>query len=446
MKTPIFDFVRGYADADPVRFHMPGHKGRGPLGCEALDITEVHGADVLSHAEGIIAESEANATELFGTAHSFYLTEGSTLAIKTMLALAIADAAEDGRSTVLAARNAHKAFVCAAALLDFDVRWIYPDSATHLCGGQPSADEVEAMLASTEQKPAALYLTSPDYLGNTADVAAISAVCRRYGVALLVDNAHGAYLRFLSPSRHPIDLGATMCCDSAHKTLPVLTGGAYLHVSKSADPAYIERARATMAVFATTSPSYLILSSLDLCNRYLADGYAARLADCVKTLDGVKKRISDLGFTVLASEPLKLVIDAARAGYTGDVLADRLHAGGIEVELSDRDVTVLMASPENTARDYERLYSLLSKLSVGAPILRNTLLPEAGERCMSIRRAMLARRETVSVADAVGRICATPTVSCPPAIPIVISGERIGACAVALFEAYGIERVDVVVE
>lgn len=446
MRTPIWDFVRRYADADPVRFHMPGHKGCGALGCEPLDITEIHGADVLSHAEGIIAESEASATALFGTAHSFYSTEGSTLAIKTMLALVIAGAKRGERSTVLAARNAHKAFVYAAALLDFDVHWIYPESAEHLCGGQPSADEVDKLLSSMEQKPVALYLTSPDYLGNMADVASISTVCKRYGVPLLVDNAHGAYLQFLSPSRHPIALGATMCCDSAHKTLPVLTGGAYLHVSRDADAAYIERARATMAVFATTSPSYLILSSLDLCNRYLADGYAERLAESVARLERVRKQIADMGFSVSVREPQKLVIDAARAGYAGDELADRLREGGVEVEFSDRDVVVLMASPENTDRDYERLCALLSAIPIGKPNARKVLLPEAGERCMSIREAIFARRETVSVGESLGRICATPTVSCPPAIPIAISGERIGARAVAIFSAYGIDQIDVVVE
>lgn len=446
MRTPIWDFVRQYADTDPVRFHMPGHKGHGPLGCERLDITEVKGADVLSHAEGIIAESEGNATELFGTAHSFYSTEGSTLAIKTMLALAISDTARGERPTVVASRNAHKAFLYAAALLDFDVRWLYSASASHLCGGQPSAVEVDTVLASMEKKPAALYLTSPDYLGNIADVALISAVCKRHGVPLLVDNAHGAYLRFLSPSRHPIDLGATMCCDSAHKTLPVLTGGAYLHIARDADPAYTARARAAMALFATTSPSYLTLSSLDLCNRYLADGYAERLAACIARVEQTKKRLAELGFPILESEPLKIVIDASRAGYTGDDLAERLRAGGIEVELSDRDVAVLMASPENSENDYCRLCTVLSEIPLGEPILHETLLPEVGERCMSIREAMLARRETVSAADAVGRICATPTVSCPPAIPIVISGERIGAHAVKLFAMYGIDRVDVLTE
>ncbi len=441
MTTPIFDFVRAYADAEPVRFHMPGHKGVSRLGCESLDITEVEGADVLSHADGIIAESEANATALFGTAHTYYATEGSTLAIKTMLALVTAG---KPRATVFAARNAHKAFIYAAALLDFDVRWLYPREASHLCTCQLTADEVETALETAIEPPAAVYLTSPDYLGNEADVAGISAVCKRYGVPLLVDNAHGAYLKFLSPTRHPIDLGATMCCDSAHKTLPVLTGGAYLHISKDADASFVKRARASMALFASTSPSYLLLSSLDLCNRYLSEGYAERLSACIERIDGVKKRIRNLGFEVAESEPLKIVVRAGSAGYRGDELAAHLRKCGIEGELADRDVTVLMVTPENKDSDYNRLLEAFSEISPKEPITEALPSIGEGERVLSIREAMLCDRETVSVTDAVGRICATPSVSCPPAVPIVVSGERIVARDVERFLHYGIERVDVV--
>ena len=132
MRTPIFDFVKAYADSNTSRFHMPGHKGKGPLGCERLDITEIDGADVLSHAEGIIAESERCAAELFGTAGTFYSAEGSTLCIKAMLAMAVGISREGKIARVLAARNAHKAFIYACAMLDIDVEWIYPDQAEHL--------------------------------------------------------------------------------------------------------------------------------------------------------------------------------------------------------------------------------------------------------------------------------------------------------------------------
>lgn len=248
MKTPIADFVGSYAARGGARFHMPGHKGKPFLGIKAadtggdlhfleqMDITEVSGADVLHDATGIIWESECNATALFGSRHTFYSTEGATLAVQAMLALVAMELPRGTRVHFLAARNAHKSFLYGAALLDADITWLYPARNAHLCECPLTPDDVKNALSGCKNKPHAVYLTSPDYLGNVADVAGIAAVCDEYGVPLLVDNAHGAYLAFTAPVCHPLALGATICADSAHKTLPVLTGGAYLHIAKKAPP------------------------------------------------------------------------------------------------------------------------------------------------------------------------------------------------------------------
>ena len=294
MNTPIADFVREYADLGASRLHMPGHKGRAFLGCEAYDITEIAGADSLYEAGGIIAKSEANAARLFGARRTFYSTEGSSQCIRAMLYLLITrwarrqkqagkgaiqtgDEPADGREKlagvrrtckrplVLAGRNAHKAFLYAAALLDFDVRWLYPTGENaSLCACAVSPEALARELDALDAPPAAVYVTSPDYLGNQCDITSLAAVCHSRGVPLAVDNAHGAYLRFLSPSRHPLDLGADICCDSAHKTLPVLTGGAYLHIARGASEGLEDCARQALALFGSTSPSYLTLASLDL--------------------------------------------------------------------------------------------------------------------------------------------------------------------------------------
>ena len=232
METPIADFVRRYADSGMVRAHMPGHKGKPFLGCEALDITEIRGADSLYEADGMILYSESHAGELFGSGRTVYSTEGSSQCIRAMLYLALT--CGNGSRTVVAARNVHRSFVYAAALLDFEIVWLWPECSTSLCGCLVSAETLERTLATLPAPPAAVYLTSPDYLGSVADISALAEVCRKYGTLLAVDNAHGAYLRFLEPSCHPLDLGADLCCDSAHKTLPALTGGAYLHISRAA--------------------------------------------------------------------------------------------------------------------------------------------------------------------------------------------------------------------
>lgn len=446
MKTPIFDFVKDYAESDRSRFHMPGHKGRPFVGCEELDITEVEGADVLSQARGIIAQSEGYAAELFGTAHSFYSTEGSTLCIKAMLSLAAKNAPRGQRRRILAARNVHKAFVYGCGLLDLDVSWIYPERAGHLCSCQVTAEQIERRLQNEEDLPIAVYITSPDYLGNVADIEGIAKVCHDYRLPLLVDNAHGAYLKFFSPTKHPIALGADICCDSAHKTFPVLTGGAYLHISKGADPRYGETARDMMAVFATTSPSYLILQSLDLCNRYLSEGYSERLRECAEKIDRVKAQIRGRGFVVEDTEPLKITVNAAASGFVGEELAEHLRRYRIEPEFADREYLVLMASPETRDIDFERLLSAFETISpkkAHAAEEQLTVCPL--EAVMSIRDAIFAPCEPIPTALAEGRICGAPTVSCPPAIPIVISGERITREAVELFNSYGIDTVKVVI-
>ena len=199
MNTPIADFLKSYAGSGMSRLHMPGHKGRGPMGCEAMDITEVAGADALYEADGIIAQSEANAAAIFGTRRTLYSTEGSSLCIRAMLYLAVSRRKTGRTPVVLAARNVHKSFVYAAALIGFDIVWIWPKGRSSICSCPVSAEELESVLRGLDEPPAAVYLTSPDYLGGMQDVRALAEVCHRHDTILTVDNAHGAYLHFCSP-------------------------------------------------------------------------------------------------------------------------------------------------------------------------------------------------------------------------------------------------------
>ena len=437
MTTPIVDFVRSYAQSGTARLHMPGHKGRCFLGCEPWDITEIHGADALYEAEGILAESEQNAAALFGSQRTCYSTEGSSQCIRAMLYLAVA---ASGSHTVVAARNVHRAFVSAAALLDLEIRWLWPEESRSLCGCPISPAQLEETLHSLPEPPAAVYLTSPDYLGGMAQIPALAQVCHQHGTLLLVDNAHGAYLRFLQPSLHPLDLGADLCCDSAHKTLPVLTGGAYLHLSPTAPAQLGPLAKSALGLFGSTSPSYLTLASLDLCNRYLAEGYPQRLAEAVERLAELRERLTAAGWRVEPSDPLRVTVAAPR-GVTGQELAGQLRRQGVECEYADRDFLVLMATPENTPEELAQAAAALGQCPGEA---NPPQLPLArGERACSIRQAAFAPRETVDAAHSLGRVCGLPTVGCPPAIPIAVSGERITPEALALFAYYGIEQVEV---
>ena len=446
--TPIVDFVRRYAQSGTSRLHMPGHKGQSLLGFEPWDITEIKGADELYGADGIIAQSEANATRLFGTVHTYYSTEGSSQCIRAMLCLALQAAPAAGqRPVLLAARNAHKALLYAAALLDFDIQWLWPapQDAGALCSCPVSAAKLTGALQGLAQqgkRPFGVYITSPDYLGGVQDIAALAEVCKDFGVPLLVDNAHGAYLRFLPQGgQHPIALGAAMCCDSGHKTLPVVTGGAYLHLGKNAPIQDEAAVRNALALFGSTSPSYLTLASLDLCNRYLADGYRDRLREMCGRLEEARKALTAAGWQVEPSDPLWLTVKAP-AGMTGGQLANRLRESGVECEYADLDFLVLMLTPENRAADIERLlHAFGTNDAVYAP--QPTLPLARGERVCSVRAALFAPRETVPAAQSLSRVCGAPTVGCPPAIPIAVSGEQIGPEALELFRRYGVEQVEV---
>ena len=469
MTTPIVDFVRRYAQSGTSRLHMPGHKGQSLLGFEPWDITEIKGADELYGADGIIAQSEANATRLFGTVHTYYSTEGSSQCIRAMLCLALQAAPAAGqRPVLLAARNAHKALLYAAALLDFDIQWLWPapQDAGALCSCPVSAAKLTGALQGLAQqgrKPFGIYVTSPDYLGGVQDIAALAEVCKDFGVPLLVDNAHGAYLRFLPQGgQHPIALGAAMCCDSGHKTLPVVTGGAYLHLGKNAPVQDEAAVRNALALFGSTSPSYLILQSLDKCNQILSEGYPLRLLQCCGHLTRLRRELNEAaaakhcpGPLALESEPLKVTLDAAVLGLSGTELAEKLRAAKIECEYADPRYLVLMFTPDNPPQDFERLSAAV--LRIAEELAGPVTLPEetAGEfaelerglhrRC-TIRQAVFAPQEQLPAEQAVGRICAMPTVSCPPAIPIVVSGEQITPAAAAWMKRYHVEEVSVIRE
>ena len=446
METPICDFVRRYATDNALRLHMPGHKGRGALGMEQLDITEIDGADSLYEAVGIIRQSEKNAGALFGC-ETFYSTEGSSQCIRAMLYLAALHAKQGGRKPLIAAaRNVHKTFLSAAALLGLDVMWLYPREQDSYLSCKLEAEELEGSLSQAAVKPAAVYLTSPDYLGGLVDVRSLSEVCHRHGVLLIVDNAHGAYLRFLRPSRHPIDLGADICCDSAHKTLPVLTGGAYLHVSKAAPPIFVQQTKNALALFGSTSPSYLILQSLDNANAYLAQGYSDRLAAFLPQVQALKDRLGRHGYCLRGEEPLKLTISTKPYGYEGRQLAQLLLEKNIVCEFADPDLVVMMLTPEIAETGLNRLEAALLSIPKRTGI---THMPPAFHPCeavMSIRDAALSHCETRPVKDSVGRILAAATVGCPPAVPIVACGERIDEAALPCFSYYGIEACTVVMD
>ena len=423
--TPIFDFLRRYEQSGVSRLHMPGHKGNPPKlpGGEklpfSLDITEIKGADALFEAEGVIGRSEEIAAGLFGVKSTCYSAGGSTLSILGMVRTAYSLGGK-----ILAARNCHVAFVRACILLDWQPLWLLPEyDGEHGLFRPVTAGEVAAAM-DTDPEIKAVYLTSPDYYGGMTDIAAIAREVHKRGGILLVDNAHGAHLRSLPEDKHPMTLGADLCCDSAHKTLPVLTGGGYLHCNLDIPK---ETLKANMALFGSTSPSYLILASLDLCNAYLAGQAREDFAAMCRRVSKTEGILREKGVPLLhwKEDPAKITIDCRKCGWTHEKMAAFLRENQMEPEFAGGGKIILMVSPQTPERDFARLEEAFSGFVPGAPIPYGPEKP-CPKPVLTLRQAEFSPWERIPVEDALGRIAAESVITCPPAIPVAAAGERIG--------------------
>lgn len=444
MNTPIYTFLQNYAKGHPLRMHMPGHKGAAPVpelaSAYTYDLTEIAGADSLFEAEGIIAESEKNTAGLFGSRETVYSCGGSTLCIQAMLYLM----RQEGRR-VVAARTVHRAFLNACVLLGMEITWVYPSKSHGILSGAYTAEDFERVLSALGDTPACVYITSPDYLGHMTDIRAIAEVSHRHSAPLLVDNAHGAHLAFLEENRHPIALGADLCCDSAHKMLPCLTGCAYLHTSREE---YAGRLKGAMSMFGSTSPSYLMLLSLDLCSRFLAEDCRAHLRRVTRAADGLREKFREkFVFASKGGDTLHLSIDTAAMGCDGRKLAAQLEQMGCYAEYAGREAVVLLLSAWESEENLERLDECLWACicTPEGTAEKPPVFPQPEVKC-GVREAALSESEVIPVSRALGRVCAGVRVPCPPAVPIVISGEWIDMQAMKTLSYYGIEEVEVIKE
>ncbi len=442
VSTPIYDYLVQYAHNNDLRMHTPGHKGKGLdhwlAAAYPLDIAAGSNADSLNAADGVIAESERNAAALFGAGATLYSTNGTALCIQAMLM----QMKREGR-TILAGRNAHCSMLNACILLDLPVRWMYPKDRM-LLSGAISAQAVQFALANCKS-PACVYLTTPDLLGTIADIKAIAEICARHNARLLVDNTQGTHLALIEPSLHPIALGADFCCDSYADLLPGLTGAACLHCKNPADAPLL---RSAMAMFGTEKPSYLILASMDLCNRYLDTQAGHDVAAVARRLERMRNHLRNQ-FRFRRGDPFHVCICAGESGYRGTDLAAWLAAKGIRCEYADADFVVLLCSPKTPVQDIERLQTVLEGCDL--PRTVNPLRYEPHAMPMLFAKlppneAAAQPNEIIPISEAAGRVCAAAPPPCASAVPIVICGEQLDATAVSLLLHYGFTEIAVMKE
>ena len=426
--NPLENALNEYIGKDLSRFHMPGHKGAENFPeYFKYDITEVEGADSLFESSEAIFETEKRFAKIYKSGASLLSAGGSTLCIQAMLATAL-----NPGDKLIIARNCHAAAVNTVALLDLEPVWINP------------RDLKGAEVAFSENPEAkAVYLTSPDYFGVLSDIEAFAKLAHEHGAKLIVDNAHGAHLHFMPTEMHPIALGADMCADSLHKSLPVLTGGALLHLK---DENLRETAKQKMRLFGSTSPSYLIMLSADKCAEYLETKAKYDFAMLNGKVANLRYKAFEHGLAPKTRnvEPARLVLSVKSTEMTGGEFGRKLREHGIEPEYVNDEWAVLMASPFNTERDFERVAKFIEETFGNGFSAFEEKLSKMPEKAMSVRNAVFAETEEIETEKAIGRIAARLNLPCPPCIALAVPGEIIDEKIAGLLKKYGIEKINVV--
>ncbi len=440
MSDTLYDSLVDYLKLGRTSFHTPGHKGQKIFkeNIMNLDLTELPLTDSLFESSGCIKKSEDSMAELYKTKKTLFSSGGNTLCIQTMIALAVGC-----NGKMLVGRNVHKSVISTMALLNITPVWIMNNGDSGIgIPGRISSDNVYKHLKK-DKDIKGVFVTSPDYYGVVSDIKKISEVCKKFQVPLLVDNAHGSHFMFMDENIHPINFGATMSADSVHKTLPVMTGGALLHINCDK---YIDTAKGYMGIFGSTSPSYPVMASIDLCEKWLrSEGKNAynRLKERVLS---IKKEAEKIGIFMPSGEcdPVRITLNVASVGYSGEEFRNYLYEYNIEPEFCDDNYVVLIPTPFNSESDFQRLISALKNVKVKKSKCvegEGVSLPEVK---LSIREAVFSRCETVDVNSSCGRVAAEIACPCPPGVPVVMPGEIIGQYQKSMLIRYGISEVKVI--
>lgn len=420
-----------YSLCDAARFHMPGHKGL-PLdepptnSLASWDITELSFSGDLYSSTGIVYSSQAQTAKLFGAAHTFYLVNGSTAGIHAMLL------SMPRGSKIIMGRDCHRSAINGAALFGLDAYFLSPeyDKQKNIWG---VVKEDALRQAFIDSKANAALITSPNYYGLCADIPALKRVADEFNAKLFVDAAHGSHFPFskLLPNS-PAGI-ADMWVHSAHKTLNALGQSAFLNIASMDDYSTVLR---SLSMLQTSSPSYLLLASLEHAANSAAKEGAWDMAvnRCINTKNKIKK-LSGLEVLELDSvkhigaidkDETRLVIDVTGRGQTGFDAAALLEQQNIFIEMADDNRLVLICTPADKTQWYERLLNALNDLPYGNRVFtpcRNFEYNAVSE--MTLAAAARSPLEYVKITDSVGRIAASPFGLYPPGIPLFLPGERI---------------------
>ncbi len=467
MDLPLVNALEEYRRRRPVRLHVPGHGGKLMDGLGGFDVTELEGLDDLHHPVGVIAAAQEKAAKLYGARHTFFLVNGTTVGIQALIA-----ACCDENQPLVLPRNAHRSVLGGLIISGARPIFLAPEVVP---GFEFAAGVLPQELADVlRQNPGvgAVLAVHPNYYGVTGDLGAAAAICHRYNVPLLVDEAHGTHLRF-----HPdlpadaLSLGADAVVQSVHKTGGALTQSSWLHLSKaerghtsaggmsteerghtslggmSPTNGRVDRERVAevLRLLQTTSPSYLLMASLDAARGYLAQNGRENLDKLLCWIHEAVPIINKMpGLTSLGTGHLgssgitghdltRLVVSVRQLGISGHTAARWLaQRCSIYVEMSDVFNIVAVLSLGTTKSDIIALVNGLAELSRQAGQGENFRSPNPlptgppiPPQVLTPRQAWLAPRRAVPMERAAGQVSAESVAVYPPGITAIYPGEEI---------------------
>ncbi len=436
MVDSIYQGLRAIADRNNVNFHMPGHKNRDfnmswLKDAALLDTTETYGSDNLMHPDTIIKESLQSIAEIFGAKRSLFSVNGTTGSIYMAQSVAL-----NPGETLLVQRDSHKSVYNGAILNRLELDFIYPQyHADKRIVMDIDAEQIEEKLTNNP-KIKAVMVVYPNYYGITSDLKRIADIVHEKGALLIVDEAHGSHMHFsdeLPPSA--LSCGADIVLQSTHKTLPSLTQTSLIHLGSDRVDRY--RLKRAHALFQTTSPSYLFMTSIENAVHYMnSQAGRERLDRLVQTVRRFRSRVVELpGFDMLRETDLAHGLDLTRIllrhdSLTGSRLKDELYYDyKVNLEMADLYYALALCTVNNEPEDFDHLYSALVDLSLKHTEVKLEKNVDLDIIPATIRQPMYEafyqEKEEVSIDDALGRMAGQQITPYPPGVPMVLPGEVI---------------------
>ena len=438
--TPLYTALKQHYSKNPISFHVPGHKYGQVVADIArekfesllhIDVTELSGLDDLHQPELVIAEAQMLAAELYGVQNTFFLVNGSTAGN-----LAMIFAACEEKKKVIVQRNCHKSIIHGLHLVGAETIFISPEWDADVCVASNVSYNTVKKTIELHPDAAALILTNPNYYGMAIDLSEVVELAHSYHIPVLVDEAHGAHFILGSPfPKTAVACGADLVVQSAHKTLPAMTMGSYLHFNSHLIDE--DRVKYYLQVFQSSSPSYPIMASLDLARYYLANMSQQQISEVCEEICQFKESLNEIPCIAVTestnpavtTDLLKITIQT-RSSLSGYQLQSLLERAGIFAELAD-PLNVLfvypLAATGKLTEVCQRIKSTLNDVEYDPGYINSIpsySLPTTS--CSHAKQVLKGSpKKIVCLEEAEGFAAAEMVVPYPPGIPALFIGEII---------------------